>query len=237
MEETLGPVFAPPATVAVSVGIGDRQFPVRRVFCVGCNYAAHAREMGGDASREAPFFFTKPADALVPSGTPVPYPSLTRDLHHEIELVVALREGGSDIPPERALERVFGYAAGVDLTRRDLQAEAKAKGRPWDAAKGFDASAPIGPIREWTPFEAPPSGAIRLEVNGRKRQAARLEDMIWGVAEVISEASRLWRLEPGDLIFTGTPEGVGSLQPGDHVRGEIEGVGEVAFTVAPRSGA
>jgi fumarylpyruvate hydrolase len=184
--------------------------------------------MGGD-DRDPPFFFGKPADAAVSDGK-VAFPSRTRELHHEIELVVALGAGGISVQADRALSLVFGYAAGVDLTRRDLQAAAKDKGRPWDAAKGFDASAPIGPIRRWS--GPPPAGTIRLWVNDSLKQEGEVADMIWGVAEIIVEASNLWRLAPGDLIFTGTPEGVGPLRIGDSVRGEIESVGAVSFTIA-----
>jgi fumarylpyruvate hydrolase len=191
---------------------------VRRILCVGRNYAAHRREMGGD-DRDPPFFFSKPADAVVPPGADAPYPTATSDLHHEIELVVALGEGGS----------IFGFAVGVDLTRRDLQAASKAKGQPWDAAKGFDASAPISAIR---PFDGTiPQGRIALSVNGAVRQQAEVADMIWSVEEIIVEAGKLWALEPGDLIYTGTPEGVAALQRGDAVTGEVEGVGTIAFKV------
>ena len=202
----------------VPVEGSDRSFPVRRILCVGRNYAAHRREMGGD-DRDPPFFFSKPADAVVPPGADAPYPTATSDLHHEIELVVALGEGGS----------IFGFAVGVDLTRRDLQAASKAKGQPWDAAKGFDASAPISAIR---PFDGTiPQGRIALSVNGAVRQQAEVADMIWSVEEIIVEAGKLWTLEPGDLIFTGTPEGVAALQRGDAVTGEVEGVGTIAFKV------
>lgn len=206
----------------------DAAFPVGRILCVGRNYAAHRREMGGD-DRDPPFFFAKPGDAVVTGGATAPYPSATSDLHHEIELVVAIGMSGEAVEPSSALGLVFGYAVGVDLTRRDLQAAAKAKGQPWDAAKGFDHSAPISDIRPWS--GSAPNGSIRLFVNGAKRQEARLEDMIWSIAEVIAEASRLWRLEPGDLIFTGTPEGVGALARGDRVIGEIDGVGRLSFAI------
>lgn len=221
-------VLPPPAVAAVPVEGEAGVFAVRRILCVGRNYAAHRREMGGD-DRDPPFFFSKPADAVVPPGAPVAYPSRTADLHHEIELVAALKAGGRDIAPDRALDLVYGYAVGVDLTRRDLQSAAKDKGHPWDAAKGFDASAPISAIRKWT--GAPPQGAIALSVNGQLRQQGQLADMIWNIAEVIAEASKLWTLAPGDLIFTGTPEGVGQVAPGDVVAGEIEGVGQLQFTV------
>jgi fumarylpyruvate hydrolase len=187
--------------------------------------------MGGDPSLQPPIFFMKPADAAVPDGGVVAYPSATADLHHEIELVTALKRGGADVAAEAALDLIFGFAAGVDLTRRDLQAEAKAQGQPWDAAKGFDQSAPIGAIR---PKEdcGPLTGAITLSVNGAVKQSSRLTGMIWTVPEIISAVSRLWTLQPGDLIFTGTPDGVGPLLRGDRVHGEIEGVGCVDFTLA-----
>jgi fumarylpyruvate hydrolase len=184
--------------------------------------------MGGD-DRDPPFFFAKPADALVPPGRDVAYPPKTQNLHHEIELVAALGAGGADVALERALELVFGYAVGVDMTRRDLQAAAREKHQPWEAAKAFDASAPISAIRRWS--GAPPQGRIWLAVNGQTRQDAVVADMLWNVAEIISEASRLWRLEPGDLIYTGTPEGVGPLVRGDRVAGGVEGVGELSFQV------
>ncbi len=202
----------------VPVDGSDQLFPVRRILCVGRNYAAHRREMGGD-DRDPPFFFSKPADAIVPPGADVPYPSATGDLHHEIELVVAIGEGGA----------IFGFAVGVDLTRRDLQNGFKAKGQPWDAAKGSDASAPISAIR---PFDgAIPQGRIALSVNGEIRQQAQVADMIWSVEEIIAEAGKLWALEPGDLIYTGTPEGVAALQRGDTVTGAVEGVGTLAFRI------
>ena len=208
--------FPPFERPAAPVEGSSALFPVRRIYCVGRNYAAHRAEMGGD-DREPPFFFTKPADAVVPPGQDVPYPSATAHLHHEIELVVAIGEGGA----------IFGYAAGVDLTRRDLQGEAKQKGYPWDASKGFDASAPVSAIRQGPR----PSGRIRLSVNGEVRQDASLSDMIWNVDEIIAEASKLWKLAAGDLIYTGTPEGVGPLQRGDLVEGEVEGAGRLTFKV------
>jgi fumarylpyruvate hydrolase len=221
-------LFDPPAVAAVPVEGQSAVFPVRRILCVGRNYAAHRREMGGD-DRDPPFFFAKPADAIVPPGQDVAYPPKTANLHHEIELVVALKAGGKDVPVERALDLVLGYAVGVDMTRRDLQNAAKDKGQPWDASKGFDASAPISAIKPWT--GAPPQGHIRLSVNGETRQDATVADMIWNVAEIVSEASKLWTLAPGDLIYTGTPEGVGPLVRGDRVEGEVEGVGALSFKV------
>lgn len=204
-------------------------FPVRRILCVGRNYAAHRREMGGD-DRDPPFFFAKPADAVVPPGRDPAYPPRTTNLHHEIELVVAIGGPGRDVTVGEALGLVYGYAVGVDLTRRDLQNAAKDKGQPWDASKGFDDSAPISAIRRW---QGPaPQGRIAISVNGAIRQDAVVADMIWSVAEIVSEASKLWTLAPGDLIYTGTPEGVGPLARGDRVEGEVEGVGSISFTVA-----
>jgi fumarylpyruvate hydrolase len=226
------PSFVVPAPITPTIPIlGEAAvFPVRRILCVGRNYAAHRREMGGD-DRDPPFFFGKPADAVLTGGR-VSFPSGTQDLHHEVELVIAIGADADTVNADQALSVVFGYATGVDLTRRDLQATAKAKGQPWEAAKGFDESAPIGPIRRWS--GAPPSGTIRLWVNNNLKQEAEVGDMIWGVAEIIAEASSLWRLAPGDLIFTGTPEGVGPLVVGDRVRGEIDSVGTLAFTVASK---
>ena len=227
----------PPARPAVPVEGTASLFPVRRILCVGRNYAAHAREMGAD-TRDPPFFFSKPADALVvcPAGktAQVPYPSATQDLHHEIELVAALGSGGSDLTAEQGLAAVYGYAVGVDLTRRDLQNHFKAKGHPWDAAKGFDASAPISPIRRAaaTALSETAKGRIWLAVDGEVRQDGQLDDMIWTLGETIAQASRLWTLAAGDLIFTGTPEGVGPIEKGQTVTGGIEGVGYLSFTVA-----
>ena len=222
-------VFAPPVQPAVPVEGTSALFPVRRILCVGRNYAAHRAEMGGD-DREPPFFFAKPADAIVLPGHDAPYPSATANLHHEVELVAALGAGGADVSVEAAMDLVFGYAVGVDLTRRDIQSKAKDKGQPWDAAKGFDASAPIGAIRP-AALCGDVQGRIRLTVNGQIRQDAAVADMIWTLPEIIAQASRLWRLEAGDLIYTGTPEGVGPLSRGDVVHGEIEGVGALDFKV------
>jgi fumarylpyruvate hydrolase len=216
-----------PAPSLPTVPVTDgHAFPVRRVFCVGRNYAAHAREMGHDPDREPPFFFTKPADAVVTDGAPVPYPPRTDRLEHEVELVVAIGRGGTDIAADDALGHVFGYAVGIDLTRRDLQAEAKRLGRPWDMAKGFDASAPIGAILPASDVD-PTTGAVELLVDGVVRQRGDLADQIWSVAETIAELSTLVALAPGDLLMTGTPEGVGVLGRGDEVIGRIAGVGEV----------
>ena len=221
-------VFAPPAQAAVPIAGSSALFPVRRVYCVGRNYAAHRREMGGD-DRDPPFFFAKPADAIVPPGGDVTYPQRTANLHHEIELVVALKGGGAEVPVACALDLVFGYAVGVDLTRRDLQNAAKDKGQPWEAGKFFDASAPISAIKPWT--GPAPQGRIAVTVNGTLRQEGVVADMIWNVAEIISEASKLWTLAPGDLIFTGTPEGVAAIVAGDRIEGDVEGVGALSFTV------
>ncbi len=221
--------FPPHAIPTVPVEGSDAVFPVRRILCVGRNYAAHRREMGGD-DRDPPFFFAKPADAVAPLAAEIAYPSATNDLHHEIELVVALKAGGANLSIEQALASVFGYAVGVDLTRRDLQAAAKAKGQPWEAAKGFDQSAPISAIRV---MEAPAAeAAVTLSVNGQARQHGLVGDMIWNIGEVIAKASELWTLAAGDLIFTGTPEGVAAIVRGDKIVGEIEGVGRLEFTLA-----
>jgi len=221
-------VFPAPAQPSLPIEDSLERFAVHRIYCIGRNYGKHVKEMGGDPKDQPPIFFTKPADAVVEPGAAVPYPPATKNLHHEIELVVALKKGGRDIPADQALDLVFGYGAGVDLTRRDLQNQAKDAGAPWDASKGFDASAPISALR---PGRLPPSGAITLAVNGEIRQAGDLADMIWSVAEIIAKCSELWTLQPGDLIFTGTPDGVGPLVKGDQVVGEVEGAGTLAFTV------
>jgi len=221
--------FPPHALPTVPVEGSDAVFPVRRILCVGRNYAAHRREMGGD-DRDPPFFFAKPADAVAPLAAEIAYPLATSDLHHEIELVVALKAGGANLSIEQALACVFGYAVGVDLTRRDLQAAAKAKGQPWDAAKGFDQSAPISAIRV---MDAPAAdAAVTLSVNGQARQHGLVGDMIWNIGEIIAKASALWTLAAGDLIFTGTPEGVAAIVRGDKIVGEIESVGRLEFTLA-----
>ena len=227
--------FTPPALPSLAIFGSSERFPIRRVFCVGRNYAAHAREMGSNPDREPPFFFTKPADAVVPAEGALPYPPATQDLHHEIELVVALRSGGADIPADEALAKVWGYGVGLDLTRRDLQSVAKENGRPWDMAKGFDASAPCSPLRPVSSFGHPSEDAcIRISVNGTVRQEGTLDEMIWPIADIIAHLSRLVTLAPGDLIFTGTPSGVGALQPGDRVHGEIAGVDEFDLEVVEK---
>ncbi len=224
-------VIPPPPVPAVPVA-GGGSFPVRRIFCVGRNYAEHVREMGGDPTREAPFFFTKPADAVLIGGAGMPYPSKTSDLHHEMELVAAIGSGGADIKPGEALGHVFGYAAGLDMTRRDLQSEAKKAGRPWDMSKGFDFSAPIGEIVPASRIGHPARGSIELKVNGKTRQSSDLNRMIWSVAETVAYLSSLVRLAPGDLIFTGTPEGVAAVSRGDLLEGVVEGVGSVRTRIA-----
>lgn len=224
-------VIAPPPQASLPVSGGVGRFPIRRVFCVGRNYAAHAREMGKDPDREPPFFFMKPAGAVIVAEGIVPYPSLTSSFHHEIELVVALGAGGRDVAPDDALSLVWGYGVGVDLTRRDLQDEAKKLSRPWDWAKGFDASAPCTPIHPVADIGHPDSGEIWLRVNGELRQHGDLSDLIWSVPEVISAISTAVDLAPGDLIYSGTPAGVGPMQPGDVVSGGVAGVAEFTFTV------
>jgi fumarylpyruvate hydrolase len=221
-------IFPPPECPTLPVAGLTARFPIRRIFCVGRNYADHAREMGHDPEAEPPFYFTKPADALVQSGATIAYPPATRDFHHEAELVAAIGVGGANIAEAGALAHVFGYAAGNDLTRRDLQAEAKAARRPWDMAKGFDASAVVGTLHR----AAPAAGAgIRGLVDGTIRQEARLSDMIWPLPAVIAHLSALVTLAPGDLIFTGTPAGVGPLLPGQTCRVEIDGLTPAEVTI------
>lgn len=224
----------PPRVVLPIAGSHD-QFPVRRVYCVGRNYEAHAREMGADPDREPPFFFMKPADALqiVPSGTTIEhrYPPLTQNYHFEVELVAALGRGGSAIPRAEASDHVFAYAIGLDMTRRDLQDEAKRLSRPWDTAKGADFSAPIGPLHPVATFGHPVRGAITLAVDGATRQSGDLAQMIWSVPEQIALLSTLFALHPGDLIFTGTPSGVGPVRRGQTMTAAIEGLGEIALQV------
>jgi len=224
-------VIPPVPQPTVEVTGTDARFPVHRIYCVGRNYAKHAREMGMDPDREPPFFFAKPADALVANGTPVPYPSRTANLHHEIELVVAVGAGGRDIPVANAPAHVFGYAVGLDLTRRDQQFAAREQGRPWDVAKGFDHSAPVSAIRPAAEMGHLEQGAIWLEVNGEQRQRANLCEMIWSVPEIVAELSTYFELRPGDLIFTGTPEGVGPVQRGDSLVGGIDGLETLRITI------
>lgn len=224
-------VFTPAPIPALAVEGSEARFPLRRVFCVGRNYSEHAREMGHDPDREPPFFFMKPADAVVPAHGVIAYPPLTADLHHEVELVVAIGKDGVDISPDQALSHVWGYGLGIDLTRRDLQAQAKKHARPWEWAKAFDESAPTTALRPVSAVGHPSSGRIWLKVNGEQRQVGDLADLIWSVSDVISHASRSVALKAGDLIFTGTPAGVGALQPGDVVTAGIDGIGELRFTL------
>lgn len=225
-------VIAVPKTPSLAVEGQSARFPLRRVYCVGRNYSEHAREMGHDPDREPPFFFSKPADAVVPASGSVPYPTLTEDLHYEVELVVAIAQGGKNIAVADALSHVWGYTVGVDLTRRDLQAQAKKMGRPWDFAKGFDASAPASPLLPVSQTGHPAAGKIWLDVNGEQRQRGDLSDQIWQVADVISYLSQAVELQPGDLIYTGTPAGVGAVQRGDVITGGIEGLSDFSFTLA-----
>ncbi len=227
-------VAASPRPV-LPVAESDLVFPVRRVYCIGRNYAAHAREMGYDPDREPPFFFMKPADAILPvragEVADLPYPPQTANYHHEVEMVVALKSGGRDIPEEEALSHVFGYAVGIDMTRRDLQDEAKALRRPWETAKSADQSGPVGPLQPAEAVGHPQEGAIRLAVDGSLRQDSDLRHMIWSVREQIAILSRFYRLEAGDLIFTGTPDGVGAVERGDTLVASIDGLGEIALKV------
>jgi fumarylpyruvate hydrolase len=223
-----------PAIPTLAVAGRDQRFPVNRVFCVGRNYAAHAREMGKDPDREPPFFFMKPADAVVDATGVIPYPSLTSEFHNEIEMVVAMKAGGVNVSPGEALDLVWGYGVGVDLTRRDVQDEAKKLSRPWDWAKGFDASAPCSPIHPVEEVGHPDAGEIWLKVNGELKQRGDLKDLIWSVPEQISYISQAVALAPGDLIFTGTPAGVGPMRPGDDVSGGVDGVDEFTFTIGAR---
>lgn len=222
--------FRPTPTLAVAES--NRVFPVGRIYCVGRNYAEHAREMGHDPQREPPFFFMKPADAIVASGAVLPFPRMTRELHHEIEMVVAIGHGGADIAVERALEHVFGYGVALDMTRRDLQAEAKKMGRPWEMGKAFDQSAPCSALKPAAQIGHPARGAIWLEVNGKTVQRGDLSEMIWKVPEMISYLSKLVTLQPGDLIMSGTPAGVGPVNPGDRLEGHVEGVGDLTVSYA-----
>jgi fumarylpyruvate hydrolase len=224
-------VFEPAATPSLPVKGSDARFPVRRIYCVGRNYAAHAIEMGHDPSREPPFFFQKNPDNVVADGGDFPYPPATGDVHHEVELVVALAEGGENIPVERALDHVFGYAVGLDMTRRDLQGEAKKMGRPWEIGKAFEASAPMSAIVPASGCGHPSAGAITLKVNGALRQSGDLDQMIWKVPEAISYLSGLFRLAPGDLIMTGTPEGVAAIARGDLLEAHVDGIGDLAVKV------
>jgi fumarylpyruvate hydrolase len=226
--------FAPQPQPSVAIAGSTERFPVRRIFCVGRNYAAHAREMGKDPDREPPFFFTKPADAVIDDCGPVPYPPLTKNLHHEVELVVAIAKAGEDIPTDKALDHIWGYGVGVDLTRRDLQDEAKKLSRPWDWSKGFDNSAVCAALHPVAAVGHPAKGRIWLSVNDKTRQDGDLDELIWPVADTIAFCSQSIALQQGDLIFTGTPAGVAALEPGDKVDGGIDGVGAIKFTISGR---
>lgn len=223
--------FGPPEAPLVPV-VGGTHFPVRRIYCVGRNYAAHAHEMGFEVDRESPFFFLKPADAIVSSGATIPYPRMTNNYHHEIELVVAIGDSGRDIPVDQAGKLIFGYAVGLDMTRRDLQLEARNKGRPWDTGKAFDKSAPCGAITPKALAKDIGDANIRLLVNGQVRQQSSLSLLIWSVDEIIHWLSRFYDLMPGDLIYTGTPEGVGPVVPGDVLRGEIDGLESLQVSIS-----
>ncbi|MCW5725675.1 MAG: fumarylacetoacetate hydrolase family protein [Maricaulaceae bacterium] len=222
------PLFPPPSPILVPIEGTDQGFPVRRILCAGKNYSDHVKEMGGDPAKTPPVFFTKPADAVVANGAAIPYPLATEDLHHEVELVVALKSGGRNLSEVQAEAAIFGAAAGVDLTRRDLQAAAKKAGAPWDAAKAFDDSAPLGAIR---PGPAPATGAITLSVNGALRQNGDLSEMTHSVPALVAALSRLFELKAGDLVFTGTPAGVGPLNPGDRVSARVADLPPLDFSI------
>ena len=226
-------VFPPAEIPSAAVRGTDARYAVSRIFCVGRNYADHAREMGADPTREPPFYFTKPASALTPSGSTVPYPTETKNYHYEMELVLAIGAPVFKVTPEAAVAAIWGYATGLDMTRRDLQAVAKAAGRPWDTAKGFDQSAILGDIVRVADVGRLDKGAITLAVTGVEKQRGDLADMIWSQAEIVSNLSHLYHLHPGDLIYTGTPAGVGAVVAGDVLVGRIEGLGEIQLTVGP----
>jgi fumarylpyruvate hydrolase len=235
MESAMSYVFAPAPVVAVPVVGSSEQFAVRRIYCVGRNYEAHAREMGHDPDREPPFFFTKPADAVlyVAPGTTgeFPYPPQSKNVHFEMEMVAAIGKGGKNISVDTALDHVYGYALGLDMTRRDLQSDSKKLGRPWDTAKGFDYSAPMGPIHPASVVGHVGKGAVWLSVNGDEKQRSDVSQLIWSVAETVAYLSTLFELQPGDLIFTGTPEGVGAVVQGDLMKGGVDSLGEFSVRV------
>ena len=227
-------VIPPPPQAALAIAGSDKLFAVRRIWCVGRNYLEHIKEMGQD-EREPPFFFSKPADAIVPDGATVPYPSLTKDLHHEVELVVALKGGGRYLKAANANDLIWGYGVGIDLTRRDLQIASRDIKRPWEIGKAFDGSAPCGPLRPASEVGHPSKGRITLTCNGKVRQDGDLAQMIWNVPEIIEKLSEMVALAPGDIIMTGTPAGVSALQPGYKLECEVEGVGKVAVTIGPKA--
>lgn len=224
-------VFEPAPVTSLGIEGESARFPVHRIYCVGRNYAEHSREMGGDPTREKPFFFMKPADALVIDGGDFPYPAETKDVHHEIEFVAALGSGGTNIDAADALDHVYGYGVGLDMTRRDLQGEAKKAGRPWDTGKGFEHSAPCSNLKRAAAIGHPDNGRIWLNVNGELRQQGDLSDLIWSVPEMIAYLSTLFTLRAGDLILTGTPAGVAAVRPGDVLEGGVDGVGTVRTKV------
>ena len=224
-------VFTPPPVVSVPVIGRAERFPVHRIYCVGRNYEEHAKEMGF-TGREPPFFFMKPANSIVQNNATLGFPVQTKEVHHEIELVVAIGKGGKNIPVEKSLEHVWGYGVGLDMTRRDLQGEAKKAGRPWEMGKAFDESAPCTALRRATEIGHPAKGAIWVKVNGQTKQQGDLSQQIWNVQEQIAYLSKMVTLQPGDLIFTGTPAGVGPVNPGDKLEGHIDGVGDLAITYA-----
>jgi fumarylpyruvate hydrolase len=225
-------VIDPPPQPALAVAGTDKLFPVRRLWCVGRNYVEHIKEMGQDV-REPPFFFAKPADAIVPDGGTVPYPSLTKDMHHEVELVVALKSGGRNIATDKALACIYGYGVGIDLTRRDLQIASRDIKRPWEIGKAFDHSAPCGALTPAATIGHPSKGRIMLKVNGKVRQDGDLNQLIWNVPEIISKLSEMVALEAGDIIMTGTPSGVAATVAGDKIECEVEGVGKLTVTIGP----
>lgn len=226
----------PPQVSALPIVGSEMSFPVRRVYCVGRNYVEHIREMKEGDERDPPFFFQKPTDSIIADGSTVPYPQHTEDFHHEIELVVAIGKGGRNISVSAACEHVFGYAVGIDLTRRDRQREARELGQPWEVGKSFDHSAPCGPIHPVSSVGHLQKGAITLAVNGQPRQRGDLSELIWNVPEIISNLSRQYELAPGDVIFTGTPAGVGAVVPGDRLEGSVNGLGSLTITIGKREG-
>jgi len=229
-------VIPPMPAVTIPVAGGNGQFPVRRIYCVGRNYAAHVREMGMDPSREPPFFFCKPTDAIVVAppggGVRIAYPPATEQLHFEIELVAAIGRAGRNIPVEEANSYIWGYAVGIDMTRRDLQIAARDRGRPWELGKGFDQSAPISPLHTALEVGHPAAGEIWLQVNGQDRQRSNLDKLIWSVPEIVANLSKFFELKPGDLVFTGTPEGVGAVHSGEVMRGGVSGIADIEVHVA-----
>lgn len=228
-------LFQPQAPVLAKTSTGD-EFPVRRIFCVGRNYAAHAREMGRDPDREPPFFFTAWAETVVPDGTTIAYPTMTENFHYEAELVIAIGKGGRNIAVENAKDHVWGYATGLDMTRRDLQLEARAQGRPWDTGKNVEQSSPLGLIHKAGEGNFDPNnGAIKLTVNGEVKQDADLAELIWPVDDIIAYLSTLWEIHPGDLIYTGTPAGVGAVVVGDEMVVTIDGLSSLNIKVGPQA--